>query len=152
MDFPSAQRYNSLMENHIATATTTISAPIRKVWNALVDPQVIKQYMFGTDVVSDWKEGDAIVWKGEWQGKPYEDRGVIKKIEPEHLIQYTHFSPLEGKPDVPENNHTITIELSSQGDQTAVTLSQDNNATAAAQEHSEKMWQMMLDSMKKVLE
>jgi hypothetical protein len=41
--------------------------------------------MFGANVVSDWKEGGQIVWKGEWQGKVYEDKGVILKIEPERV-------------------------------------------------------------------
>ncbi len=140
------------MENHTATASTTITTSLAKAWQALVDPQIIKEYMFGTEVISDWKEGATIVWRGEWQGKPYEDKGVIKKIEPEELIQYTHFSPLEGKPETAENTHTITITLSPIGNDITVTLSQDNNPTVEAQQHSEKNWQMVLDGMKKLLE
>jgi uncharacterized protein YndB with AHSA1/START domain len=41
----------------IAKATIFINVPADKVWNALTNPEVIKQYMFGTTVVSDWKEG-----------------------------------------------------------------------------------------------
>ncbi len=136
----------------IAKASTTINAPIAKVWDALVNPQVIKQYMFGTTVVSDWKEGSPITWKGKWEGKAYEDKGVILKIEPERLLKYSHFSPLSGQPDVPENYHNVTIELSREGKQTAVSLSQDNNATEEAQKHSEKNWKMMLAGLKKQLE
>ena len=66
-----------------------------KVWNALTNPDVIKQYMFGTGVVSEWKEGSPIVWKGEWQGRKYENKGVILKLKPERLIQYSHFSLLQ---------------------------------------------------------
>lgn len=108
--------------------------------------------MFGTNVVSDWQVGSPIAWKGKWQGKPYEDKGKILKIEQERIIQYSHFSPLMGKPDVPENYRTVTIELSSDGAQTTVTLSQDNNETEEAREHSEKNWRMMLDGLKKLLE
>ncbi len=61
--------------------------------------------MFGTDVVSDWKQGSTIVWKGEYKGKKYEDKGVIFKLEQNQTLQYSHFSPLSGKPDVPENYH-----------------------------------------------
>jgi hypothetical protein len=43
------------------------------------------QYMFGTNVISDWQEGSPILWKGEWQGKKYEDLGVILKLEPERV-------------------------------------------------------------------
>jgi hypothetical protein len=67
--------------------------------------------MFGIEVVSEWKEGSQIVWKGEWQGKSYEGKGVILKLKRNSLIQYSHFSPLSGKPDLPENYHTVTIKL-----------------------------------------
>ena len=136
----------------IAKASIIINAPIAKTWDALVNPEIIKQYMFGTNVVSDWNDGSSIVWKGEWQGKSYEDKGKILKFEKERILQYSHFSPLMGKPDVPENYHTVTIELSSDGAQTTVTLSQDNNATKEAREHSENNWNIMLDSLKKLLE
>ncbi len=136
----------------IAKASITIKAPIAGVWEALVNPEMIKQYMFGTNAVSDWKEGSPIVWKGEWEGKKYEDRGVILRLVPGHMIQYSHFSPLTGQPDLPENYHTVTIELSGKRKQTFVSLLQDNNETEEAREHSEKNWTMMLEGMKKLLE
>jgi len=39
---------------------------------------------------------------------------------------------------VPENYHTVPIELSSDGTQTTVTLLQGNNATEEAREHSQQ--------------
>lgn len=135
-----------------AKASTTINASRAKVWDALVNPKTIKQYMFGTTVVSDWKKGSPITWKGEWQGKAYEDKGVILQIEPQRMIQYSHYSPLSGLPEKPENYHTVTIELSEKGAQTAVVLSQDNNPTEEARQHSEKNWGMMLAGLKKLLE
>ena len=135
------------MANLIAKASTTINAPTEIVWDALVTPSIIKEYMFGTNVVSDFKEGSPIVWKGEWEGKPYEDKGVIRKFVPNHVLQYTHSSA--GSDEV----HIVTIELAEKGpSQTEVTLSQDNNATEEAREHSEKNWKMMLDGLKKLLE
>jgi uncharacterized protein YndB with AHSA1/START domain len=136
----------------IARASVVVNASKAKVWNALVNPAAIKQYMFGTNVVSDWREGRPIIWKGEWQGKPYEDKGVILQFKPERTVQYSHFSPLSGLPDKPENYHTVTIELSGEGPQTRVALAQDNNPTAQARDHSEKLWEMMLIALKKFLE
>jgi uncharacterized protein YndB with AHSA1/START domain len=136
----------------VAHAVVVIRAPIEKVWDALVNPETIKQYMFGTQVSSDWAAGSAILWKGEWQGKRYEDRGVILQVEPRRRLQYTHFSPLSGLPDVPENYHTVTIDLSSEPLTTRVSLSQDNNLTDQARDHSEKNWHMMLGSLKTLLE
>jgi uncharacterized protein YndB with AHSA1/START domain len=136
----------------IAKTSITINAPGTKVWEALVKPEMIKQYMFGTNVVSSWKEGSPIVWKGEWQGKAYEDKGIILRLEQERMIQYSHFSPLSGLPDTPENYHVVTIELSDKGAHTLLSLSQDNNSSEEAREHSEKNWGMMLANIKKLLE
>ncbi len=139
-------------ENLIARAFITINATRDQVWDALVNPQAIKQYMFGTNVVTDWREGSPIIWKGEWQGKPYEDKGLILQFKPGRTIQYTHFSPLSGLADKPENYHTVTIELSGEGNQTRVSLAQDNNPTEQERDHSAENWKMMLDSLKKFVE
>jgi Activator of Hsp90 ATPase homolog 1-like protein len=108
--------------------------------------------MFGTNVVSEWREDSPIVWKGIWEGKRYEGKGVILKLEPGRVIQHSHFSPLSGLPDAPENYHTVTVQLTGRGNQTLLSLSQDNNPIEQAREHSEKNWGMMLASLKKTLE
>jgi uncharacterized protein YndB with AHSA1/START domain len=139
-------------KNNIAKASISINASNERVWKALVDPKAIKQYMFGTNVVSDWHEGSSIVWKGEWQGKSYEDQGKILQLTPGRTLQYSHFSPLSGVSDKPENYHTVTIELAGNGNQTDVTLTQDNNATDKERAESQKNWEMMLSELKKFLE
>jgi uncharacterized protein YndB with AHSA1/START domain len=138
--------------NLIAKASILINAPISRVWSALVQPEAIKQYMFGTTVVSSWREGSPIIWKGEWQGKPYEDKGVILQLKPEQILQYSHFSPLSGVADTPENYHTVTIVLSGEPNQTFVALAQDNNATEEERDHSAKNWAMMLAALKAYVE
>lgn len=136
----------------VAKASIDINAPIAKVWEALITSKLIKQYMFGTEVISEWKEGSSIIWKGTWEGKPYEDKGIILKVKPMNTLQYSHFSPLLGVPDLPENYHTLTYELSDEKSHTLVSLSQDNNANEKAKEHSKKMWETLLVELKKVLE
>ena len=136
----------------IANVSTAIDAPSADVWQALVTPTAIKEYMFGTTVTSDWVVGSPIVWKGEWQGRAYEDKGIILQVVPERVLEYSHFSPLAGVPDVPENYHIVTVELSPDGERTRVALSQDNNPTEQAREHSEKNWGMMLAALKQFLE
>jgi hypothetical protein len=46
--------------------------------------------MFGTEVTSQWREGSAITWRGEWQGRAYEDKGVILQFKPGRTLQYSH--------------------------------------------------------------
>ena len=141
-----------IIANHIANVETTISASTDKVWSALTDPGMIKKYMFGTTVISDWKEGSKIIWKGEWEGKHYEDKGKILLFEPKKSLQYSHFSPLSGLHENPENYHIVTIDLEEKDKQTTVTLTQDNNPDEKTKDHSEKNWKMMLASLKKLLE
>ena len=138
--------------NLIARTSLTVKATNAEVWDALVNPEAIKQYYFGTNAVSDWLEGSPIVWKGEFKGKQYEDKGVILRLEPGKVLQYSHFSPLSGLPDKPENYHTVTIELSGEGNQTRVSLTQDKNSTEEARDHSQQNWGTMLESLKKFLE
>lgn len=139
-------------EKYTAKATTTIHAPVSKVWQALVNPEIIKQYLFNTDVITDWKEGSPIIYRGEWQGKPFEDKGKVLQIEPEKLLKSTHWSPLSGVPDTPENYHTVTYTLSGNDNSTEVTIAQDNNATEEEKKHSEENWKVVLEGMKKLLE
>lgn len=138
-------------KDFIAEASIDLDADAERVWRALVDPEAIRRYMFGTNVLSDWKQGSQIVWKGEWEGRDYEDHGVIRELTPPRRLSYTHFSPLSGQPDVPENYHTVTIELAPSGAGTHVRLTQDNNPTEEAREHSRKNWSMMLEGLKKHL-
>jgi uncharacterized protein YndB with AHSA1/START domain len=136
----------------IANAQALIDAPLDKVWDAFTNPATIKKYMFGTTVLSDWKNGSDITWKGEWKGKAYSDKGEIIQIKPKSFLQYTHFSPLTGVPDVPENYHTVTVRLTPKNGSTIVLLSQDNNKTDDSRRHSEDNWTMMLTELKKLME
>ena len=135
-----------------AKATITIDAPTSKVWDALTRPDLVKQYLFGTDVITDWKVGSPIRYKGVWQGKAYEDKGKVVQFVPGKLLVSTFWSSLEGLPDTPENYKTVTYELTAQGSQTQLTISQDNNDSEEAARHSEQNWQMVLGGIKKLVE
>jgi len=138
--------------DHVAHATTRISAPAEKVWAALTNPNLIKQYMMGATVSSAWTVGSPITWKGEIKGKSFEDKGRIQRIEPNKVLEYTHFSPMSGEADVPENYHVVTVTLSPDGEATRVDLSQTKNPTEDSRKHSEQNWNQMLAGMKKVVE
>ena len=83
------------MADFVATAETEIEAPPKRVWTALTDPDEIEKYMFGSHVVTDWKPGSPIVWKGEYEGKTYEDKGKILEFEPERRLRVHALQPAE---------------------------------------------------------
>ena len=135
-----------------AKATTVINAPASKVWEALTQPEQIKQYLFGTQVTTDWRVGSPITYKGEWKGKAYEDKGKVLEVEPRKRLVSTFWSALAGLPDTPENYKTVRYELAPEGDRTKLTITQDNNATQEEATEAEKNWRMVLDGIKKLLE
>jgi len=141
-----------MSKTYIANATITINAPASKVWDAITKPDLIKQYLFGTEVATDWQVGSPITYKGTWEGKTYEDKGKILQVEPGRLLVSTYWSSFLGVSDIPENYQTVRYELSAESDGTRLTITQDNNDTQEAAAHSEQNWEMVLDSIKKLLE
>ncbi|MGD0877934.1 MAG: SRPBCC domain-containing protein [Anaerolineales bacterium] len=136
----------------IAHATIIINAPGVKVWDALTKPELVKQYLFGTTVNTDWKVGSPIIYEGQWQGKSYQDKGMVIQVEPGRLLVSTFWSSLEGLPDIPENYKTVRYDLSPEGSAIRLTITQDNNANQDEANHSSQNWKMVLEGIKKLLE
>ncbi|HCN84536.1 MAG TPA: ATPase, partial [Sphingobacteriaceae bacterium] len=58
------------MANKLTSSVSIIiDAPVSHVWQALTDPALIKEYLFGTNTRSDWKKNSSITYTGEWEGK-----------------------------------------------------------------------------------
>jgi uncharacterized protein YndB with AHSA1/START domain len=129
-----------------------IDSPIGKVWNALTDPDIIKQWLFGTNVITDWKVGSPILFTGTWQGVEYQDKGNILQIEPGKIFQYNYWSGFSGLPNIPENYTVVTFKLEPVTDGTELNLTQSNFPTEEGYEHSDKNWDMTLDLLKKTIE
>ena len=139
-------------ETQTAKATITINVPTSKVWEALTKPEWIKQYLFGTEVTTDWQVGSPIRYRGVWQGKPYEDKGKVLQLESGKLLVSTFWSSLSGLPDIPENYKTVRYELSSEDGGTSLTVTQDNNSSEEEVRHSEENWTKVLNGIKRLLE
>lgn len=129
-----------------------INAPLQKVWDALTTPATIKEYFFGTNAESDWKVGSSLLFKGEWEGKTYVDKGTILQSNPPYLFQYDYLSSMSDKPDVPENYNTITYELTEKDGGTLLSITQTNCTDEAQQKHSEENWMGIMTAMKKLIE
>lgn len=144
----------------IVKSTIIINASKSVVWNALTNPDKTKVYMFGCETVSDWKVGSDLLWKGKHEGKEMVFvKGKILMIEPEKLLKYTVIDPFAAYPDVPENYLNVTYELTEQGGQTDLTVTQDGFETAAEGEKRYKDtynngegWNPILIEIKKLAE
>jgi uncharacterized protein YndB with AHSA1/START domain len=140
------------MADHVASARVDVDAPPQAVWEALTDPDRISRWMMGSTVTTDWQVGGPITWQGEMDGAPYEDKGEVLDYDEPRRLSMTHYSPLTGAADEPENYHTVTYELAPDGDGTSVTLSQDGNDSAEQAERFSATWQSMLDALRDTVE
>lgn len=141
------------MNSFTVTKDIIINATPEKVWEAITLPEMIKQYMYGAEVISNWDKGGPIVYKGVWNGQPYEDKGIILEVKPNELLAFTYLSAMSGLSDKPENYNEVSFELSQIAtDQTKLTVTQTNNPTREAAKKAGETWSMMLSSIKKLLE
>ncbi|MGJ4845765.1 SRPBCC family protein [Leifsonia sp. Le1] len=135
-----------------AEATILIHADRDAVWHAITDPDLIAQYLYGTRVESEWTVGSPIVYRGEWEGKPYEDHGTILEFVPGERLVSSYYSPLSGKPDVPESYQDVAYTLGSDGDDTRVTITQSGCADRAEADRMSTNWASTLEGLRAVVE
>src|SRR5665647_3642063 len=82
------------MSDHVARAEVHIDATPERVWSVLTAPEPRPEIMFGARTVTDWQPGSVIRWQGEWEGRPFEDNGVVLKVAPQKHLKVTHYLSL----------------------------------------------------------
>ena len=138
----------------------SINAPITKVWDALVNPEITRLYMFGCDAISDWKVGSPLLWNGSHEGKEMTFvKGKIVIIEPNKILKFTVIDPNAPYPDIPENYLNVTYELKEENGATNLKVTQDGFEGAADAENRYKHgynngegWNPILSQIKKIVE
>jgi uncharacterized protein YndB with AHSA1/START domain len=103
----------------------TLNADVSTVWKALTKPEMTKKYMFGTEVISDWKVGSPILWKGTSKGEEkIIMKGSIEKIEAGRLLQFKAFDLNAKYNDVPSNYIQSIYELTPKLGKTVLSVTQ----------------------------
>jgi uncharacterized protein YndB with AHSA1/START domain len=136
----------------IASASTDIAAAPGEVWAALTDPEQISGWMSGSQVETTWEVGAPITWSGEYDGRAYQDKGEVLTVEDQRVLSMTHYSPLMGAEDVPENYHTLVYTLTPIDSGTRLELSQDGCDSDEQARQFSQNWQTMLDSLRSHVE
>ena len=108
--------------------------------------------MFGSQVETSWEVGSPITWNGEYEGRPYQDRGEVLTYDEPRELSVTHYSPLAGEDDKPENYHTLVYTLDEKDGTTHVSLTQDNCADEQEAEQFSATWNSLLDDLKSQVE
>jgi uncharacterized protein YndB with AHSA1/START domain len=136
------------MAGYEATAQVDVAATPERVWAALTDPEQIAVYMQGSKVTTSWEVGTPITWDGEYDGRAYQDKGEVLTYDEPNVLSVTHYSPMMGQPDEPENYHTLVYTLTADGDRTHLELTQDGNESEEQAQQFSQNWQSMLDGLK----
>jgi len=129
-----------------------INAKPLKVWESLTNPEIIKKYLYGAEAVSEWKVGSEIIYKGEYDGYAYADRGIIRQFEKGKIFQHTYLSTFSGIEDIPENYHLVTYNIEKSNGGSLLTINQENIHSEEAMEHAGKGWDMVTELIKDAAE
>ena len=104
-----------------------IVAPTRKVWLALTVPELVKQWQYGSDLLTTWEVGTPIVFRNEWNGQVFEQKGTVVEFSPESRLKYSLFFPRADLEDIPENHFFMTYELTESEGVTSLLVRQEDS-------------------------
>ncbi len=135
--------------NHQSIYQTIIKAPIEKVWDALINPEIVKQYFFGSNLAADWKPGGQIFWTGEYEGQTYIDKGIVQEFVPGEMLSYRYLSSWSGLEDRPENYLLVSYEVKQNEAGVELTITQSNYDEEKAK-HSSDNRGVVVDGLKKL--
>lgn len=137
----------------VISQSVDIRAGAATVWEGLTNPEIIKEYLYGADTITDWKVGSEIIFQGEFEGQEYRDKGIILENEFQKKISYTYWSGFSGMEDIPENYSVVTYTLTPiDNEHTRLTWTQRGYASKEAHEHSEKGMQPFLEQVRTIFE
>ncbi|UII32253.1 SRPBCC domain-containing protein [Fulvivirga ulvae] len=142
---------NNMQKEFKSTYETEIAAPIEKVWDALINPVIVKKYFFGSNQETDWKIGSPILWTGEYEGSSYTDKGFVMEFVPHSKLSYSYLSSWSGLEDKPENYLLVTYQVKTIEMGTKLTITQSNYDEEKAK-HSSENWAVVIDGLKKIVE
>ena len=137
---------------HVSESSIEIKTKLSDIWHTLTDQEIAKKYFFGAEIITDWQEGSSIIFRGSYNGNKYEEKGVLLNVKPELQLQYTHWSDLEGIPDIPENYRIWTFDLIKNESCINLSITEDNIPTQKQKLRSDEFWSVVLIKIKSELE
>ncbi|TKB97909.1 SRPBCC family protein [Pedobacter cryophilus] len=143
------------MMNHnlVVSKSVIVYANRNRVWEVLTNPQIIKEYLFGTETITDWKVGSEIIFQGDYDGHQYKDHGVITENIPTTKLSYSYWSGFSGMEDKPENYSKVTYLLADKrNNQTEFTWIQEGYANEEVYQHSKSGMDEFIESIKLIME
>lgn len=141
--------------NHslIAQQSIVINSSSEKIWEVLTQPEYVKQFLFGTEVSTDWKENSTIAFKGNYEGTEYHDKGVVHKNKKHEVLKYGYWSSFSGLEDKPENYATVSYLIKENNASSCeFTWHQQGFSSEEGKCHTEEGLKSMLEKIKALAE
>jgi len=130
-----------------------IEATAERVFSALTSSVEIPQFYPLKSVESTWTVGGEVLYKGEVEGAPFTDYGVIEQLESPSVYRYRYWSDNHGTQRMAENFLSIEYQLEGADEGTRLTLVQRNiKSPDLYQLMDTQVWDFLLGSLKKYLE
>ena len=123
-----------------------------QLWDALINPEKIKVYLYGTETITDWQVGSPIVFQGEYEGHSYKDKGNVLVNEPNKILKYNYWSQFSGLDDQLENYADVTYEIEELDGGVRLNWIQQGFSKEENAEHTEKGLPAILEQIKTLVE
>lgn len=133
-------------------STILINATKQKVWDALTKPELVKKWQYGSDLLTDWKVGSEIRFRGEWENKVFEQWGKILEIIPNELIKYSLFFPRPDLEDKEENYFIMSYVISEWENMVKLEIVKEDNRPGAVKEKESDEENPVLIALKEIIE
>ncbi len=130
---------------HTVTAATFVTQPPERVWAELLHPGA--RWMLGANIETDFAVGSPITFEGHFFGRRFADHGTVLEFERARVLRFTHFSPLYGLADEPENYHDISITLEPVDGGTRIEVTQRNIQSNERADRSQEQWKQALATL-----
>ena len=133
-------------------STVLLNAPIEKVWNTLTLPELVKQWQYGSDLITNWKIGSEIRFRNEWEGQVFEQWGTVLEVIPNQKVKYSLFFPRPELEDKPENYFIMSYVLSEENNKVKLEIIQEDNRPGAVQEEPQGEENPIIQALKTLIE
>ncbi len=140
-------------QNLTTKRSIVINSKAESIWDVLTNPDKIKQYLFGSEAITDWKVGNPVIFQRNSGDKIYRDKGEILEVIQNKLLKFSYWSSQEGYDDIAENYSFITYTLETKSDNTIkLTYLREKIPIEFEQKNQERYLRGMLENIKKIAE
>jgi uncharacterized protein YndB with AHSA1/START domain len=129
-----------------------IATTPEKLWSALTDGTLTREYWGGRQVESDWKPGAPVLWRKQ-NGQHDAGRArVVEATPPQTLVLDWTSQPEAGAPVPPATRVTFSIQPAGPKNVKLTVIHDEYEPRSVVEESARQGWSAILSSLKTYLE